>query len=61
LPDFLFSRRFTQFSLHFLLRIIVLSIGIGALLGVDLAVFPILIIIWGLGVVLEPFLKKKPK
>jgi hypothetical protein len=25
------------------------------------AVFPILIIIWGLGVGLEPFQKKKPK
>jgi len=55
LPYFIYSRRFTQFSLHFLLGIIALSIGIGALLGVDLAVFPILIIIWGLGVVLEPF------
>ena len=36
-------------------------IGIGALFGMDLPVFPILIILWGLSVVLEPFLKKKPK
>lgn len=43
------------------LGIVALFIGIGALFGVDLPIFPILIIIWGLSVVLEPFLKKKPK
>jgi hypothetical protein len=43
------------------LGIVALCIGIGALFGVDLPIFPILIIIWGLSVVLEPFLKKKPK
>ena len=43
------------------LGIIALSLGIGEVVGVDLPIFPILIIIWGLSVVLEPFLKKKPK
>ncbi len=43
------------------LGIIALSIGAGDLFGVDLPVFPILLILWGLSVVLEPFLKKKPK
>ena len=43
------------------LGIVALCIGIGALFGVDMPIFPILIIIWGMSVVLEPFLKKKPK
>ena len=43
------------------LGIIALVIGAGALFGADLPIFPILIILWGLSVVLEPFLKKKPK
>jgi hypothetical protein len=43
------------------LGIVASIIGIGALFGVDLPIFPILIILWGLSVVLEPFLKKKPK
>ncbi len=43
------------------LGIVASCIGIGALFGVDLPIFPILIILWGLSVVLEPFLKKKPK
>jgi len=43
------------------LGIVALCIGISAFLGVDLAIFPILIILWGLSVVLEPFLKKKPQ
>jgi hypothetical protein len=43
------------------LGLVALIIGIGAILGVDLPIFPILIILWGLSVVLEPFLKKKPK
>jgi hypothetical protein len=32
-----------------------------ALFGADVPIFPILLILWGLSVVLEPFLKKKPK
>ncbi|MFC2160610.1 hypothetical protein ACFLRX_03035 [Acidobacteriota bacterium] len=40
------------------LGILALSIGISDLFGVDLPVFPILLILWGLSVVLEPFLKK---
>ena len=43
------------------LSIIALSIGISDIFGVDLPVFPILLILWGLSVVLEPFIKKKPK
>jgi hypothetical protein len=43
------------------LGIVASCIGIGALFGVDLPIFPILIILWGLSVVLEPFFKKKPQ
>jgi hypothetical protein len=43
------------------LGIVALIIGIGAFVGADLPIFPILIILWGLSVVLEPFLKKKPQ
>ena len=43
------------------LGIIALSIGVGDLFGVDMPIFPILIILWGLSVVLEPFFKKKPQ
>ncbi len=43
------------------LGIIALGIGVGSLFGIDLPIFPILIILWGLSVVLEPFLKKAAK
>jgi len=43
------------------LGIVALSVGIGDVFGVDLPIFPILIILWGLSVVLEPLLKKKPE
>jgi hypothetical protein len=41
------------------LGVLALCIGLGNFFGVDLPVFPVLIILWGLSVVLEPFLKKK--
>ncbi len=56
---YLYGIKMSGFTIF--LGIIALVIGIGALFGVDLPIFPILIIIWGLSVVLEPFLKKKPK
>ena len=43
------------------LGVLALIIGISDFFGLDLPVFPILIILWGLSVVLEPFLKKKPQ
>ena len=43
------------------LGIIAVCIGTGDFFGVDVPIFPILIILWGLSVVLEPFLKKKPE
>ena len=36
-------------------------IGISDLFGLDLPFFPILIILWGMSHILEPFLKKKLK
>ncbi|UCE42623.1 MAG: hypothetical protein JSV17_06615 [Candidatus Aminicenantes bacterium] len=56
---YLYGIKMSGFTIF--LGIVALCIGIGALFGVDLPIFPILIIIWGLSVVLEPFLKKKPK
>lgn len=56
---YLYGIKMSGFTIF--LGIIALIIGIGAFLGVDMPVFPILIILWGLSVVLEPFLKKKPK
>ena len=55
---YLYGIKMSGFTIF--LGIVALIIGIGALFGVDLPIFPILIIIWGLSVVLEPFLKKKP-
>ena len=43
------------------LGIVALCIGVGSLFGIDMPIFPILIILWGLSVVLEPFLKKTTK
>ena len=55
---YLYGIKMSGFTIF--LGIVALCIGIGAILGVDLPIFPILIILWGLSVVLEPFLKKKP-
>ena len=38
-----------------------LIVGISDLFGLDLPFFPILIILWGVSHILEPFLKKKLK
>lgn len=56
---YLYGIKMSGFTIF--LGIVALCIGIGALFGVDLPIFPILIILWGLSVVLEPFLKKKPQ
>ena len=56
---YLYGIKMSGFTIF--LGIVALCIGIGALFGVDMPIFPILIILWGLSVVLEPFLKKKPR
>ncbi len=56
---YLYGIKMSGFTIF--LGIVAALIGIGALVGVDLPIFPILIILWGLSVVLEPFLKKKPR
>ena len=56
---YLYGIKMSGFTIF--LGIVALCIGIGDLFGVDLPIFPILIILWGLSVVLEPFLKKRPK
>jgi hypothetical protein len=43
------------------LGVLALCIGLSNFFGADLPIFPVVIILWGLSVVLEPFLKKKPK
>lgn len=59
LARYLYGIKLSGFTV--ILGIIALTLGIGSVFGVDLPIFPILIIIWGLSVVLEPFLKKKPQ
>ena len=56
---YLFGIKLSGFTV--VLGIIALCVGAGDLFGVDVPIFPVLLIIWGLSVVLEPFLKKKPK
>lgn len=56
---FLYGIKMSGFTIF--LGIVALIIGVGSFLGMELPVFPILIILWGLSVVLEPFLKKKPR
>jgi hypothetical protein len=56
---YLYGIKMSGFTIF--LGIVALCMGIGALFGVDFPIFPILIILWGLSVVLEPFFKKKPK
>lgn len=56
---YLYGIKMSGFTIF--LGIVAFIIGIGALVGVDLPIFPILIILWGLSVVLEPFLKKRPQ
>jgi hypothetical protein len=55
---YLYGIKMSGFTIF--LGIVALIIGVGSFLGMDLPIFPILIILWGLSVVLEPFLKKKP-
>ena len=59
LARYLFRVKLSGFSI--VLGIIAFCLGIGAVFGIEIPIFPILIIIWGLSVVLEPFLKKKPQ
>lgn len=56
---YLYGIKMSGFTIF--LGIIALMIGVGDFFGADMPIFPILIILWGLSVVLEPFLKKKPK
>ena len=56
---YLYGIKMSGFTMF--LGIVALCIGISDFFGLNLPIFPILIILWGLSVVLGPFLKKKPE